>query len=326
MNATRDERWGQVLYDVTVDEFIAVAKDPSAPILIDRPLSAGCILTGKCNLRCDFCYGNLEALPTQELTAKEWAALFRHLQSLGMMRLDLTGGEPTIRRDLGEIAESALDVGLHAVINTNGLLLCENGPRGFPKDVRFHVSLDSGFAELHAASRQTWSLLPSAGSYDKAKVFIGKCLDQGYRVRVLTCIGAHNWGGLFQLGQDLALLEVEDWAISRILKAGRAQKDYEERWLAADDLVLEQVQNMRAAYPWMKIRYSNRSTQEGYFLLVFPDGTLATQYTDGRDKVRLGHALDMTLEDLRRHPDFDLRLHAAKWIAATIDAAATSAS
>ena len=55
------------------------------------------------------------------------------------------------------------------------------------------------------------------------------------------------------------------------------------------------------------------------FFLVLPDGSLATQYTDGRDKVVLGRLGAMSLEDLRRHPDFDLGLHARKWVAITTE-------
>jgi hypothetical protein len=75
---------------------------------------------------------------------------------------------------------------------------------------------------------------------------------------------------------------------------------------------------MRKAYRWMRIRYSNRITQDGYFLLVLPDGTLATQYTDGRDKVILGRVMDMTLADIQEHPRFDLLQHGRKWLAAVV--------
>src|SRR5262249_10335759 len=124
---------------------------------------------------------------------------------------------------------------------------------------------------------------------------------------------------LFQLGEEIAALGVQDWNISRILRAGRAQSEFETRWQVDDAAILEQIHDMREAYPWIRIRYSNRTEQDGYFLLVLPDGTLATQYTDGRDKVTLGSVLEMSIDDLRAHPDFDLNLHARKWIAATVE-------
>jgi len=139
-----------------------------------------------------------------------------------------------------------------------------------------------------------------------------------YRVRVLTCVGQHNSNCLFELGERLARAGVEEWNVSRILSAGRAQQGYDAKWKVDDEAVLEQIHWIRDVFPGMRVRYSSRTTQEGYFLLILPDGSVATQYTDGRDKVLLGQALEMTLEELRRQPAFDLAMHARKWIGATV--------
>jgi hypothetical protein len=114
---------------------------------------------------------------------------------------------------------------------------------------------------------------------------------------------------------------VTDWNISRILRAGRAQAEYENRWETANASLLMQVRDLSAALSFIRIRYSDRTDQNGYFLLVLPDGTLATQYTDGRDKVPLGNPLEMSLSDLQSHPSFDLPGHGRKWIAAQLLAA-----
>lgn len=315
----REEGWGKVAYESASDEFEAhVRGDMSVRPVILRPLSAGCLVTGRCNLRCDFCYGNEESLPRVELDARDWSLLFRRLRSWGLMRVDLSGGEPTLRHDLAQIATAALDEGLQVVISTNGMIL-KDGPSGFPK-VRWHVSLDSGIAEIHEKSRLLPVLTPSRHSLDRSLRFVEQCLDAGQSVRVLTCIGKHNIDALFALGERLALLGVRDWNISRILHAGRAQRTYAEKWEVSDELVLDQIRDLRHAYQFMRIRYSNRTENSGYFLLVLPDGTLATQYTDGRDKVTLGKLRDMSLQDLQRHPDFDIKEHGRKWISASLEA------
>jgi hypothetical protein len=123
---------------------------------------------------------------------------------------------------------------------------------------------------------------------------------------------------LFYLAEHLASLGVREWNISRVLSAGRALTDYSSRWHVEGDALLEQVCDIRQAFPWMTVRYSDRTQQEGYFLLVLPDGSLATQYTDVRDKVILGHTLGMSLEEVRSHPSFRLTQHARKWIGFTI--------
>jgi hypothetical protein len=69
------------------------------------------------------------------------------------------------------------------------------------------------------------------------------------------------------------------------------------------------------AFPWMRIRYSDRTSVPGYFLLVLPDGTVATQLTDGRDKVALGPSSSITIEQMQASTAFHLPLHGQKWLA-----------
>ena len=319
MARKRDESWGQLVYSPIIDAFEASASGPISSIDIDRPISAGCIVTGKCNLKCQYCYGNDESLPTKELSTAEWGTVFRQLKSWGLMRVDLSGGEPTVRPDISEIAVSALEAGLNVVVSTNGMLLAKKGLSFLPTGIRLHISIDSGFSEIHEASRIRRNLLPSTGSLDEVTDLAEKALAAGYHVRILTCIGRHNSHGLIELGERLALAGIGDWNISRILAAGRAQLHDEHRWEVDECAVLKEVHAIRDCYPWMRIGYSNRTKQDGYFLLVLPDGSLATQYTDGRDKIVLGCIGSMSLEDLRKHPDFDLSLHARKWVAATTE-------
>jgi len=318
VTSTRAEKWGRVVYDRSIDEFEAHLSDPNNSPVISRPLSVGCLVTGKCNLRCPHCYGNEESLPSEELDVKHWRDVFKHLRSWGVMRVDLSGGEPTLRLDLGRIASEAADIGLQVVVSTNGMPLANKGVAGFPI-TRWHVSLDSGLEEIHEQRRLLPVLRPSKNSLEKASTFISRCLDAGRPVRVLTCIGKDNKDALFALGEHLALLGVRDWNISRVLRAGRAQAEYSKRWEIADESVLEQVHDLRYAFPFIRIRFSNRTRKDGYFLLVLPDGTLATQYTDGRDKVTLGNLVDLSLDDLRRDSRFNLRAHGQKWLSAVLE-------
>src|SRR5882724_958524 len=108
----REETWGRISYDVDLDEFIAEVSSDNDLVSVERPLSAGCLVTGRCNLRCAFCYGNDEGLPKNEIGPEQWKDLFIHMRSWGLMRVDLSGGEPTIRKDIGEIARAALDADL----------------------------------------------------------------------------------------------------------------------------------------------------------------------------------------------------------------------
>jgi MoaA/NifB/PqqE/SkfB family radical SAM enzyme len=321
MSAFRRESWGRIEYRPDVDEFEAHIAREGSLVTVQRPLSAGILVTGKCNLECDFCYGNHESLPKTDISTGDWSRIFARLRSWGLMRVDISGGEPTLRCDLPEIAAAAESFGLAVVVSTNATVLNPERLIQFPR-VRWHVSLDSGLQEIHEQSRQLRVVhTPLQGSLQRAGSFLSACSELGLATRALTCVGPHNREALFTLGEKLALWGVTDWNISRILKAGRAKEDYENRWEIENEPLLTQVRDLRAAYPFIRIRYSDRTEQDGYFLLVLPDGSLATQYTDGRDKVPLGNPLEMSLADLQQHPSFDLSGHTRKWITTELLAA-----
>lgn len=92
-------------------------------------------LTDKCNMRCQYCIpeeGEEPVLPTTSgelLTREELQRLTRLMVGLGVRKVRLTGGEPTIRGDFGHIVEDlgqlshGLSQPLSLGITTNGVRL-----------------------------------------------------------------------------------------------------------------------------------------------------------------------------------------------------------
>ena len=81
-----------------------------------------------CNFRCSYCLPDgFHARPDrpQPLSREEIARLLRGFADVGLSKLRLTGGEPSLRRDLPEIIASAAAVGgIDSIaLTTNGTLL-----------------------------------------------------------------------------------------------------------------------------------------------------------------------------------------------------------
>src|SRR5262249_57489999 len=89
-------------------------------------------LTDRCNFRCTYCMpeAGVELSPKSEvLTFEEIERLVGLLAQLGVERVRLTGGEPTVRKDVVEIVRRVPPVPRvrQVMMTTNGLLLEEIG-------------------------------------------------------------------------------------------------------------------------------------------------------------------------------------------------------
>jgi pyrroloquinoline quinone biosynthesis protein E len=88
------------------------------------PLGLLAELTHRCPLQCPYCSNPLALEGAgSELDTAAWQDVLRQAARLGVLQLHLSGGEPTVRRDLEEIVATAAEVGLYTNLITAGVLL-----------------------------------------------------------------------------------------------------------------------------------------------------------------------------------------------------------
>jgi PqqA peptide cyclase len=93
---------------------------------ISNPLALIAELTHRCPLHCVYCSNPQELTArSNELPTQLWSRVFQEAAELGVLQLDLTGGEPLARPDLSELIESARAAGLYVNLITSGLPLDE---------------------------------------------------------------------------------------------------------------------------------------------------------------------------------------------------------
>jgi GTP 3',8-cyclase len=106
-------------------------------------------VTDRCNFRCVYCMpaAGLQWLPKQEiLSYEEIAEVVRQLAPLGLRRLRITGGEPTIRPDLVQLVRMlrAVPEIEDIALSTNGVKMAEMaGPLRDAGLDRVNMSADS---------------------------------------------------------------------------------------------------------------------------------------------------------------------------------------
>jgi MoaA/NifB/PqqE/SkfB family radical SAM enzyme len=158
-----------------------------------RPFSATWAVTNRCNLRCSYC--NCPFIDPTHLDLPRVATMFDRLQTIGVRRLGLAGGEPMMRKDIGEIVALAKDRGFWVSINSNLTLYARHPERLAGADL-VYTSLD-GDEAAHVAAR-------GEGSHDGVLQGIAALVAAGKPVIAICVVTEHS---LRQVGAILRQAE-----------------------------------------------------------------------------------------------------------------------
>jgi pyrroloquinoline quinone biosynthesis protein E len=89
-----------------------------------RPYTLVAELTYRCPLRCSYCSNPIDwAKRKNELDTDSWMRVFREAEDLGVVGLNLTGGEPILRKDLEQLIAEARRLDLYTNLITSGIPL-----------------------------------------------------------------------------------------------------------------------------------------------------------------------------------------------------------
>jgi pyrroloquinoline quinone biosynthesis protein E len=129
---------------------------------IPRPYTLIAELTHACPLRCGYCSNPVEtAGQGPALATFDWMRVIAEADSLGVMAVHLTGGEPLLRKDLERIVAEASARGLYTQLVTSGVPLTQ------PRLRALHAAgLDCVQLSVQAAERKASDLIAGRESFD----------------------------------------------------------------------------------------------------------------------------------------------------------------
>jgi pyrroloquinoline quinone biosynthesis protein E len=111
-------------------------------------------LTHRCPLQCPYCSNPLALEGTgTELDTATWQDVLRQAARLGVLQVHLSGGEPTVRRDLEEIVATAAEAGLYTNLITAGVLLSRERLAELARRGLDHVQISIQHVEPENADR-----------------------------------------------------------------------------------------------------------------------------------------------------------------------------
>ena len=90
----------------------------------ERPYTLVAELTYRCPLRCVYCSNPLDyGQHREELDTETWLRVLREAEDLGVVQLNLTGGEPLVRDDVEALIAEARRLDLYTNLITSGIPL-----------------------------------------------------------------------------------------------------------------------------------------------------------------------------------------------------------
>ena len=187
----------------------------------DRPIGSRLWLYTNfdCNLSCDYCcVRSSPKAPRRALGLERVRRIAREVAELGVSEIFVTGGEPFMLADIGEILAVCAAAAPTTVL-TNGMLFAGRQLatlRALPRDrVTLQISLDSPTPERHDCHR-------GKGTWARAWKGIERARAEGFRVRIAATVSSDEDAEEFRRFLDAHQIEEEDRVIRRIALRGSA--------------------------------------------------------------------------------------------------------
>ncbi|MEU7905263.1 radical SAM protein [Actinoplanes sp. NPDC049118] len=201
-----------------------------SPIIVEVEVTYGCFRTCK---HCAY-ESSPDARRPDELTAPQWAEIFRKLAAAGVLIVQLTGGDPLFRDDSFDIVQAASDAGMSVYVRSDTAALSPANVRRL-KDLPglWHVgtSMDGADATSHDWMR-------GKGAFSTLQKRVEILAAAGIDVSVGATLHRGNYASVRKIGQAAVSFGAKWFDIGFLSPVGRG--------VQLQDLVLDGSQTREA--------------------------------------------------------------------------------
>lgn len=278
-------------------------------------------LTSRCNVKCKHCYGHFGSCAAKDIPKENLKPMFDKLAEIGVLTVELTGGDPSMYPYISEAIELAFESGIQSVmLLTNGISLSKkliSTIEKFKDNMFLQIdvhSLNSHYYDWFTGSK---------GCLERVKRNIDILVSKGANIRVVSIMTPMNYNEL----EDLIIWSKSHGAISYatsvVTELGRAKntnKMDETLFFNESEVFNEYINNyerMMIKYPEF-IRIVNEDNRNTVYcgaltsqLSIRSDGQLklCTMDTGNYFKLGLGNIFVDDLQEIyKRNSSFILGL------------------
>jgi pyrroloquinoline quinone biosynthesis protein E len=176
-------------------------------------------ITHRCPLQCPYCSNPVELLKAnRELDTRTWLDLFDQAADLGVLQVHLSGGEPTLRRDLEQLIAGLAARGVYTNLITAGVGIAEGRIEAFAKAGLDHLQLSFQGARAETTDR----IGNHRGSHEKKLETARRARAAGLPLTINAPIHRHNIEEVSEFIELALSLGAERLEIANVQYAGWA--------------------------------------------------------------------------------------------------------
>jgi len=165
-----------------------------------RPYTLVAELTYRCPLRCVYCSNPLDyARHHDEVDTATWLRVFGEAEELGVVQLNLTGGEPLVRDDLEGLVEGARRLDLYTNLITSGIPLPRERLRRFRE-----LGLDNVQISIQDVTASASDRIAGTRSFERKLEVAAWVKELGFPLTLNTVLHRDN---LDRVAEVIALAE-----------------------------------------------------------------------------------------------------------------------
>ena len=286
-----------ITYDTEEDKY---------DIKLKNPLSVCWQITTKCNLHCKYCLSSSGVEGEYGLETKEAINIVNQLGKLGINRLDFTGGEPLIRKDLEKLIQCAKCNNINTIVTTNTTLLNETNIKTLKLADLVQVSID-GPEEIHNEQRGKKVFKQTIANVKKLK-------EEGCKIRLNSFIYNSNKQYVDYLLNLSKELDLFSHLFIIFTPQGRG-KDHLEEIISEEEIekIKEKIINCRKEEK-RNIRLYDYNEYMHSCVLLTPLGDVISQGFYEEDSICVGNILKQPLDEIFANKIFDHSIHVLHYL------------
>lgn len=297
---------------------------------VDQNLIIDYFVTGRCDMKCPFCYGadvpvqyersgnpKAKAMyqPTTEtinvteddslrpeLSYEQSVDLLCKLALIGLKKLNIGGGEPLMRVDTPQIIEQAKKLGIKVYLSTNATFTRARYDLIKDNIEVLGLPLEGSTKEMNVAMGRAPYL---RANFEKMLRHLEKNRPS-HKVKVGTIVSKINFDDLSNIGRFLyrtsGIYKPDVWRIYQFEPVERGE-DTKDQYQISDKDFTQAIDNLRLEFPDANISPRANSDHINAYFFISPDGMM--QLVDNRHRSILDVAAADEKDILRTINSFD---------------------